>query len=148
MQLNFEHLFPQLPVHSRVWLFLADRKLTSVQLTHVMEKLDLFLKSWSAHGNELSCDGTILFSQYLILAVDEQVEHASGCSIDSATNFVKSIGKELGIDFFNRLLVLEIDGEELTTSNYFEAVKSNKRYLNPLAQTLEELRYHWIFPSN
>ena len=37
---------------------------------------------------------------------------ASGCSIDSSVRFIKELGKELQVDFFNRLSVLiEKEGE-------------------------------------
>lgn len=145
MQLNFNHIFPELPEQSRVWLYLADRKLDSTELLFAEEKLQDFLSTWKAHGKSLNCNGTILFSQYLILSVDEDIESASGCSIDSSVRFVKMLGSELHVDFFNRLNVLALLNEDETqTTNYFDATKGYHPYLNPLIQTLGELRENWI----
>ncbi len=145
MQLNFKHIFPEFPNHSRVWLYLADRKLDSTELLFAEEKLQDFLSTWKAHGKSLNCNGIILFSQYLVLSVNEQVESASGCSIDSSVHFVKTIGNELNVDFFNRLNVLSIFNEsETKIVNYFEAMKGNIPYFNPLIQTLGELRENWV----
>jgi hypothetical protein len=145
MQLNFKNLFPELPDHSRVWLYLANRKLDSTELHYAEEQLQSFLKSWAAHGKNLFCDGRFLFDQYLILVVDEKQESASGCSIDSSVRFVKSLGNELGVDFFNRLNVLTFVSENKTkSSNYFQAMKGTIPYLNPLIETLGELRENWL----
>ena len=137
---NFSQLFPNLPSHSRVWLYLADRKLDATEAHFLNEKLKLFLDSWAAHNKKLTCDGTLLFSQYLILAVNEDVESASGCSIDSSVRFVKSLGQELNVDFFNRLNVLVIENQEPVINSYFEAVDKNQNFINPMITKLEELR--------
>jgi hypothetical protein len=141
---NFKNLFPELPDHSRVWLYLANRKLDSTELHYAEEQLQSFLKSWAAHGKNLFCDGRFLFDQYLVLVVDEKQESASGCSIDSSVRFVKSLGNELGVDFFNRMNVLEFDGEKTNTTNYFEAIEKKSTFLNPLIESLFELRGSWL----
>jgi hypothetical protein len=142
---NFKTLFPDLTDDSRVWLYLANRKLDATELQFAEEQLNVFLTSWKAHGKQLNCNGSILFSQYLILAVNEEVESASGCSIDSSVHFVKSLGNELEVDFFNRLNVLKFIGDTDTeTSNYFTAMNGVEPYLNPLIQNLGELRNNWL----
>ncbi len=137
---NFSQLFQNLPEHSRVWLYLADRKLDVTEANYVTEKMHLFLSNWAAHNKKLSCDGTLLFNQYLILAVNEDIESASGCSIDSSVRFVKSLGQELNVDFFNRLKVLVIENQEPVIRSYFEAVENNLDFINPMITKLEELR--------
>lgn len=145
MQQNYKNIFPELPDHSRIWLYLAERKLDSTELHFVEEKLQEFLRTWNAHGKNLNCNGTIIFSQYLVLSVNEEIEFASGCSIDSSVHFVKTLVSELNIDFFNRMNVLSIINEnETKTSNYFEAIDDKILFLNPLVQTLGELRENWI----
>jgi len=145
---NFNQLFPNLPEHSRVWLYLADRKLDATEENFLNEKLNDFLGTWAAHNKKLNCDGTLLFSQYLVLAVNEDVESASGCSIDSSVRFVKSLGQELKIDFFNRLKVLVLENNEAKLVPYVEANKMNLPYLNPLITQLGELRSQWQNSTN
>jgi len=137
---NFNQLFPNLPDDSRVWLYLADRKLDATEAHFLNEKLKLFLDSWAAHNKKLTCDGILLFNQYLILTVNEDIESASGCSIDSSVRFVKSLGQELSVDFFNRLNVLVIENQEPIINSYFEAVEKKQYFINPLITKLEELR--------
>ena len=140
MQQIFKALFPELPDSSRIWLHLANRKLVASEEQFLKEQLTVFLDSWSAHGKRLQCNATLLFSQYLIFSVDENIESASGCSIDSSVHFAKRMGSELGIDFFTRLEVLVVEGNETRLLSYFDAVAQKAPFINPQITQLSELR--------
>ncbi len=140
MQQIFKSLFPELPDSSRIWLHLANRKLVASEEQFLKEQLTVFLDSWSAHGKRLQCNATLLFSQYLIFSVDENIESASGCSIDSSVHFAKRMGSELGIDFFTRLEVLVVEGNETRLLSYFDAVAQKVPFINPQITQLSELR--------
>jgi hypothetical protein len=140
MQQIFKSLFPELPDSSRIWLHLANRKLVASEEQFLKEELTVFLDSWSAHGKRLQCNATLLFSQYLIFSVDENIEYASGCSIDSSVHFAKRMGSELGIDFFTRLEVLVVEGNETRLLSYFDAVAKKVPFINPQITQLSELR--------
>ena len=140
MQQIFKALFPELPDSSRIWLHLANRKLVASEEQFLKEELTLFLDSWSAHGKRLQCNATLLFSQYLIFSVDENIESASGCSIDSSVHFAKRMGSELGIDFFTRLEVLVVEGNDTRLLSYFDAVAQKATFINPQISQLSELR--------
>lgn len=140
MQQIFKALFPELPDSSRIWLHLANRKLVASEEQFLKEQLTVFLDSWSAHGKRLQCNATLLFSQYLIFSVDENIESASGCSIDSSVHFVKRMGSEFGIDFFTRLEVLVIEGNDTRLLSYFDAVAQKVPFINPQITQLSELR--------
>jgi len=140
MQQIFKSLFPELPDSSRIWLHLANRKLVASEEQFLKEQLTVFLDSWSAHGKRLQCNATLLFSQYLIFSVDENIESASGCSIDSSVHFAKRMGSELGIDFFTRLEVLLVEGNDTRLLSYFDAVAQKAPFINPQITQLYELR--------
>ena len=140
MQQIFKSLFPELPDSSRIWLHLANRKLVASEEQFLKEQLTVFLDSWSAHGKRLQCNATLLFSQYLIFSVDENIESASGCSIDSSVHFAKRMGSELGIDFFTRLEVLVVEGNDTRLLSYFDAVAQKATFINPQISQLSELR--------
>ena len=140
MQQIFKALFPELPDSSRIWLYLANRKLVASEEQFLKEQLTVFLDSWSAHGKRLQCNATLLFSQYLIFSVDENIESASGCSIDSSVHFAKRMGSELGIDFFTRLEVLVVEGNDTRLLSYFDAVAQKAPFINPQITQLSELR--------
>jgi len=148
MQQNFKEIFPELSDDSRVWLYLGNRKLDATELHYASEKLFEFLSTWKAHGKSLTCNATILFSQYLVISVDGKIVSASGCSIDSSVHFVKSLGNELKVDFFNRMNVLSYANEsEIRAVNYFDAVNNRQSYLNPLIDKLEDLRSNWLITA-
>ena len=140
MQQIFKALFPELPDSSRIWLHLANRKLESSEEEFLKQELTVFLDNWSAHGKRLQCNATLLFSQYLIFSVDENIESASGCSIDSSVHFAKRMGSELGIDFFTRLEVLVVEGNDTRLLSYFDAVAQKVLFINPQITQLSELR--------
>jgi hypothetical protein len=140
MQQIFKSLFPELPDSSRIWLHLANRKLVASEEQFLKVELTVFLDSWSAHGKRLQCNATLLFSQYLIFSVDENIESASGCSIDSSVHFAKRMGSELGIDFFTRLEVLVVEGDDTRLLSYFDAVAKKVPFINPQITLLSELR--------
>ena len=140
MQQIFKSLFPELPDSSRIWLHLANRKLVASEEQFLKEELTVFLDSWSAHGKRLQCNATLLFSQYLIFSVDENIESASGCSIDSSVHFAKRMGSELGIDFFTRMEVLVVEGNETRLLSYFDALAQKAPFINPQITQLSELR--------
>ena len=140
MQQICKALFPELPDSSRIWLHLASRKLAASEEEFLKQELTVFLDNWSAHGKRLQCNATLLFSQYLIFSVDENIESASGCSIDSSVHFAKRMGSELGIDFFTRLEVLVIEENDTRLLSYFDAVAQKAPFINPQITQLSELR--------
>ena len=141
MQPNFNTLFPALPDDSRVWLYLADRPLSEEEETWFNNELALFLASWTAHNKQLQCGGVVLFSQYIVLVVNEGFEKASGCSIDASTHFMKKAGTALNIDFFNRLFVMQLEGDSWIRKPY--TIAKTGTFLTPFIQTLGELKTQW-----
>jgi hypothetical protein len=94
-----------LPPHSRLWFFLADRKLEEHEQEALSAQLRNFTCSWKSHGSSLSAGFDILMNHIVLIAVDEEQEAPSGCSIDKAFRLLQEFGNNQGIDFFNRLLV-------------------------------------------
>jgi hypothetical protein len=104
--------FDLLPHRARLWIYQAGRKLTEVEERVVTEELQVFCALWVAHGNPLNTSFKIERGQFLILAVDEGVTGASGCSIDGSVRLLKSLNDRMGIDFLSHSRVpFLIDGE-------------------------------------
>lgn len=137
----------ELPDHSKVWLYQADRPFSATEKEWVKEVLPKFISEWAAHGTKLAAAGEIVGDYHIVLAVDETAYGASGCSIDTSVRFIKGLGDELGINFFNRLnMLLEIEGSQqlvpfLQLSNYPTA-----QVYNPMIATLKEFRESWKIP--
>ena len=144
---NFNQLFPQLPDTSRVWLYVSDRPFDATESNYIQDALSDFTQNkWATHGTKLMASGSVLMNQLVVLAVDQDVMNASGCSIDSSVRLMKQLGTELKVDFFNRLFVLISKESEIKRVHFQELHQySDWKLLNPLATNLEEVRKSlWI----
>lgn len=74
--------FESLPDDARVWVFGSDRPITGSSAERLLAEVDEFLSQWKAHGAPLSCARRWDDDRFLIIGVDQQDAHASGCSID------------------------------------------------------------------
>lgn len=140
---------------NRVWIYQADRFLTAVEVSEIIDLAQHFLASWTAHGSALAGKVTLIDNLFLILEVDEEVAGVTGCSIDKSVHFIKSLGKKFGIDFFDRMRVSYIDVEgklQLASREEFQAlvnsntVNADTLVYNNLIQASEELSTNWKIP--
>jgi hypothetical protein len=113
----------ELPAHARVWIYQADRLLTDSEQQMLTDAALQFVGQWAAHGTPLTGTAQVLNGYFLVIGVDEEQAAASGCSIDKSVNFVKALGQQLNVDFFNRLnIAVEGDGIDLVPLNKFETL--------------------------
>jgi hypothetical protein len=103
----------QMPDHSRVWVYQANRPFSASETQAIENYLAPALTQWAAHGAGLNASFEIRFQQVIVIAVDETVNAASGCSIDASTRWFKEMGASLGIDFFDRSTAI-VEGDEVT----------------------------------
>ena len=104
--------FEQLPDQSRVWVYQANRPLKGEEIEQIKSFLMNEMNAWAAHGAPLNASFEIRFNQVVIVAVNEDVNQASGCSIDASTRWFKSLGELLQVDFFDRQIA-SIQGERI-----------------------------------
>ncbi len=123
----------QMPDHSRVWVYQANRPFSASETQAIENYLTPALTQWAAHGAGLNASFEIRFQQVIVIAVDETVNAASGCSIDASTRWFKEMGAELGIDFFDRSTAV-VDGDEVTLLP-LTALKNNP-LLTPTKQVI------------
>ncbi len=105
--------FDQLPESSRIWIYQSARPLTSVETQAISSRLHSFIEGWAAHSTPLRASFTILYQQFIVLAADEDVSVASGCSIDESTQAMKEISEQYGLSLFNREAVTFMKNETL-----------------------------------
>lgn len=149
-----ENYFASFPETSRVWIYQADRAFTPYEVQSLTPSLQQFAQQWTAHKLALRADAAILHLHFLVLVVDENVHDASGCSIDSSVKFVKEIGAQLNIDFFNRLnAVIKMDQQfEILSPDALKAsliaghVNAQTMVFNNMVNNLSELRNEWLLP--
>ena len=143
---NFNQLFPQLPDTSRVWLYVSDRPFDATESNYIQDALSDFTQNkWATHGTKLMASGSVLMNQLVVLAVDQDVMNASGCSIDSSVRLMKQLGTELKVDFFNRLFVLISKESEIKRVHFQELNQyADWKLLNPMVSSLEEVRNRFL----
>lgn len=89
----------------KVWIYQASRFFTETEEAKALAVLQDFVRSWTAHGDQLAGTATIYHHLFIVLEVDESVANASGCSIDKSVRTLKALEQELQIDLFDRLNV-------------------------------------------
>jgi len=109
----------------RTWVFVANRKLTAIESEQVKNALHDFVRSWSSHGNPLKASAFCFEQAAIVVAADELVAKASGCSIDKITHLVRALGQQLNVDFFDRFKVLIRESDEWVISTYNSAYLSD-----------------------
>ena len=97
--------FKLLSDSSKLWVFQSDKIISPSNQKILINEISPFLTDWSSHGAKIKSSFEIRYDLFLIISVDEEINSASGCSIDKLTNFIIQISNEIGVDFFNRLNV-------------------------------------------
>ena len=143
--------YNSLPDTARVWVYQSDRAFSENDMAEIRKETAEFINSWTRHGDQLKGGFTILYKQFLILAIDESFADASGCSIDSSVRFIKKMEGQLSVDLMNKLNVSFKDGENINIvsladfQNYVKAdkISSETIVFNNMVQTKGEVATKW-----
>jgi hypothetical protein len=103
--------FNKMPDHARVWVYQADRNLSDAEVQYINQTLDAQINNWAAHGAALVGAATILHKRFVVVSVDENHNQVSGCSIDASTSWLKNLGAEMSLNFFDRSIAYLQDDE-------------------------------------
>jgi hypothetical protein len=145
----------ELSPDSRVWIYQAERDLTSLEEDEMTQELSNFVREWAAHGKNLQADFRIFFNRFVCLFVDESAHSASGCSIDSSVHFIQSLERKYGVQLMQRTQIAYLANDQIRTieMNDFSdlakngEVDSNTLVFNNLVRSLGEMRSGWIVPA-
>ncbi len=155
MQSNNNH-FSKMPPHTRVWVYQSNRAFSEQEAQQLQAQIDAFTQQWATHGKELAACGEVLYQQFIVLAVDEQLQGASGCSIDSSVHFIKEIEQQYQVNLFDRLLTAywNADQTQILTADRLAFQKlvaagqitEATIVFNNLVQNKNELNTNWQIP--
>jgi hypothetical protein len=90
---------------NKVWAYIISKPLSDSELDQLQKAGKTFVDHWTAHENKLSGTFEIFKKRIIIVKVNEDVNAASGCSIDKLTRFIKVSEPMFGVELMNRLLV-------------------------------------------
>lgn len=88
--------FDGLPDSARVWVYGSEPALDEKNAGEMLSEVDRFLHGWKAHGVPLHSGRNWSDSRFLTIAVDQEQEGASGCSIDGLFRTLKGLEAEAG----------------------------------------------------
>ena len=100
--------FDLMPGNAKIWIYQSPQKLTQDEQRYISSELTHFVGSWESHGSKVKGSFQILNDLFVILAVDESMTTASGCSIDKSVHIMENVSQHLKIDFFNRTNVAHL----------------------------------------
>ena len=148
--------FEKLEKNSRIWIYQANRPLSTDELAQIEGILQLFLSNWKRHGEPLKASFKIVYKQFIILGVDENYRDVSGCSIDASVQIVKELESRFKIDLLNKLNIAFKDGQNINTvslKQFKEFIGQNKIQsdtivFNNMISSKKELEDSWEVEAN
>jgi hypothetical protein len=149
---NFENMPPM----SRLWIYQAQNTLPNVALELIEKKLQTFVASWEAHQQPLLSSFKIFYKQFVVIAIDEAQQAATGCSIDKGVAVMKEIGATLQVDFFDRLSICYMENgvvkttstKELKEKIANEVFSANTLVFDNTIRHKHQLETQWLQPAH
>ena len=147
--------FENLPLESKIWIYQSNRKFTEEEFATIEIELRAFVDSWAAHGTGLEASYVLKYNRFIILAVNQEVQMATGCSIDKSVEFIQSIEKKYGVDLLDKMNVTFKLGEHIAHKALIDfkkmakdkAVTDKTIVFNNLVNTIEEWNDNWEVPA-
>lgn len=97
--------YEELSESSKIWIYQSERALTDEEVIKISELLHNYTSTWQAHGADLKASFRIMYNHFVILAVDEDANAATGCSIDDSVRAMKTIQSHIDTNLFDRLSI-------------------------------------------
>ncbi len=148
--------FNTLPDESRVWIYQANRSFTENEIEEISNKLNVFVENWAAHGADLQAGYTVVYKRFIIIGLNQDMNHATGCSIDASVNFIQQLEKDYNVDLMDKMNVSYKQGEFIAYKTLIDfkkmakdkAVSKNTIVFNNLVNTVAEFKENWEVPAS
>ena len=147
--------FDTLPEESRIWIYQSNRKFSDDEFASIENDLKSFLENWAAHGTGLEASYQLKYNRFIIIAVNQENQIATGCSIDASVQFIQDLEKKYEVDLLDKMNVTFKLGEHIAHKPLIEfkkmakekAVSENTIVFNNLVNTIEEWNESWEVPA-
>jgi hypothetical protein len=148
--------FNTLPETSRVWIYQAGRSFSSDEISELRAMLDEFITQWTAHGSDLEAGYDLPYNRFIVLALDQSLTSASGCSIDASVRFIQSVEQRFDMELLDKMNVSYKQGEFIAYKPLKDfrqmakdrAVSPNTIVFNNLVANKHEYLHHWEVPAS
>lgn len=148
--------FEQLPEDSRIWIYQSNRKFSDEEIAEIESDLQSFIENWAAHGTSLEASFITKYNRFVILAVNQEIQQPTGCSIDSSVSFIQNLEQKYQVDLLDKMNVTFKNGEHIAHKTLIDfkrmakekAVTANTIVFNNLINTIDELNNCWEVPAS
>lgn len=148
--------FNTLPEESRVWIYQANRTFTDQEISEIEEKLNIFINNWTAHGSDLQSGYTIKYKRFIVIGLNQNLNKATGCSIDASVHFIQQLEKDYNVDLMDKMNVSYKQGDYVAYKSLTDfrkmakdrAVSKNTIVFNNLVANKAEFEEHWEVPAS
>lgn len=148
--------FKSLPKNSRIWIFPSSKEIDIHKKSKIKERLVKFISDWTSHNKNIQAGFELPYNRFIVIALNQNLQNASGCSIDSLMNIIQIFEKEFDLILLDRMNVLYRDKnrkiEYLTLKDFVKMVKyksinSSTTVFNNLVINKEEYMDLWEVPA-
>ena len=112
--------FEDLPLHSRIWIYQSSRKLSDAEIENMEKQTKEFVENWTAHDKALEASFITKYNRFLIIAVNQDIQKTTGCSIDSSVAFIQRLEEQYQIDLQDKMNVTYKTGEFIAFKTLIE----------------------------
>ncbi|WP_430468236.1 ABC transporter ATPase [Winogradskyella ouciana] len=148
--------FDTLPEESRVWIYQANRSFTEEEIAELESKIETFITAWTAHGKDLQAGYKIVYKRFIVIALNQNLNNATGCSIDASVHFIQQLEKEYNVDLMDKMNVSFKQGEfvaykplvDFKTMAKNRSVSKNTIVFNNLVTNIAEFKDNWEVPAS
>ncbi|MFC4721897.1 ABC transporter ATPase [Geojedonia litorea] len=148
--------FNTLPEESRVWIYQANRSFTDNEQDEISKKIEVFIENWTAHGSDLQSGYTIVYKRFIVIALNQNLNKATGCSIDASVHFIQQLEQEYQVDLMDKMNVSYKQGEFIAYKPLQDfikmakekAVSKNTIVFNNLVTNIAEFNENWEVPAS
>jgi adenylate cyclase len=148
--------FEELPEDAKIWIYQSNRKLTDDEVESITSKCQDFIENWAAHGTSLAASFVIKYNRFIIFAVNQEVQQATGCSIDASVHFIQQLEQQFAIELLDKMNVTYRSGEHIAHKSLLDfkkmakekAVSEHTIVFNNLVNTKGEWEEFWEVPAS
>ncbi|WP_417871975.1 ABC transporter ATPase [Winogradskyella sp.] len=148
--------FDTLPEESRVWIYQANRSFSEEEIKELNSKLETFIEAWTAHGKDLQAGFKIVYKRFIVIALNQNLNLASGCSIDASVHFIQELEKDYNVDLMDKMNVSFKQGEFIAYKPLIDfkkmaknnSVSKNTIVFNNLVTNIAEFKDNWEVPAS
>ncbi len=148
--------FNTLPEESRVWIYQANRSFSEDERNEIETKLKHFITDWTAHGKDLQAGFKLVYKRFIVIALNQNANIATGCSIDASVRFIQQLEQDYNVDLMDKMNVSYKQGEFIAYKPLVDfkkmakqkAISKNTIVFNNLVTNIAEFNENWEVPAS